>query len=116
MRETSDHGPVNTWDRQPFVEYANGSMVPPWSTVKGNFFINNYNAILSIDHDDGSNHYLDTQNVLMYSGQKNYIGWEKHAVQNLYIRPDLADSREEASSVEACQANSCASVTVCAMI
>jgi hypothetical protein len=68
------------------------------------------NAILSIDHDDGSNHYLDTMNVLMYSGQKNYIGWEKHAVQNLYIRPDLADSREETSSVEACEDNSCESI------
>jgi hypothetical protein len=102
VRETSDHGPVNTWDRQPFVEYSNGSMIPPWSTVKGNFFINNYNAILGVDHDDGSNHYTDAENVLMYSGQKNYIGWEKHAVGNLYIRPDLADSREVASSAEAC--------------
>lgn len=81
-------------------------MIPPWSIFRRNYFINNYNAILSIDHDDGSNHYLDTLNVLMYSGQKNYIGWEKHAVQNLYIRPDLADSREEASSTEACEANS----------
>eukprot|EP01052_Picozoa_sp_SAG31_P031073 SAG31_NODE_3254_length_4489_cov_1.441002_4_plen_166_part_00 len=37
---------------------------------------------------DGSNHYLDTDNVLWYGGAKNYLGHNKHSLRNLYLYVD----------------------------
>ena len=30
-----------------------------------------------LDHDDGSDYYLDTRNVCVFAGMKNYIGQNK---------------------------------------
>ena len=37
---------------------------------------------------DGSNHYLDSDNVLWYGGAKNYLGHNKHSLRNLYLYVD----------------------------
>jgi hypothetical protein len=37
---------------------------------------------------DGSNHYLDTDNVLWYGGAKNYLGHNKESLRNLYLYVD----------------------------
>ena len=37
-----------------------------------NFVVNNYNAVWSLCHDDGSNAYTDIFNFLPWSGSKNY--------------------------------------------
>jgi hypothetical protein len=41
-------------------------------TETRNFVVNNYNAVWSLCHDDGSNAYTDTFNFLPWSGSKNY--------------------------------------------
>ena len=44
-RESGDHGPLNSWDRQPFlttVRDGTPSMIMAWRTIHHNFFIDNY--------------------------------------------------------------------------
>jgi len=78
-RESGDHGPFNSWDRQVFVtKVKTGSPSPDkeWDYIHLNFMIANYNSILAIDNDDGSSYYQTHGNVFMYStrGMKNNFG------------------------------------------
>jgi hypothetical protein len=91
VRETIDHGPFNSWDRQPYLtEVKDGtpSLTPAQSNITRNFFICNYHAIYPIDHDDGSCCYHDTYNYLVYGGYKNNLGYNKVVKHNAYIYPD----------------------------
>merc|ERR1712154_504187 len=60
-RESGDHGPFNSWDRQVFVTKVNENGTP--SVIKEydyhiqNFMIANYNSVNAIDNDDGSAYY-----------------------------------------------------------
>jgi hypothetical protein len=46
VRETSDHGVLNSWDRMPFVTNVSGgvSIWPARSTCQANFFVSNYES------------------------------------------------------------------------
>ncbi len=55
VRETHDHGAVNSWDREPYQWDAAGSVVPLPILERRNFIINNYNGVWGLCHDDGSN-------------------------------------------------------------
>jgi hypothetical protein len=46
-----------------------------------------------LDHDDGSDFYLDTRNVCVFAGMKNYIGQNKIWDSNLIAYPDGALSQ-----------------------
>jgi hypothetical protein len=46
-----------------------------------------------LDHDDGSEYYLDTRNVCVFAGMKNYIGQNKIWDSNLIIFPEGAASQ-----------------------
>ena len=91
VRETRDHGPFNSWDRQPYLtKLRNGtaSLVPALSNITRNFIITNYNSLHPLDHDDGSCYYYDTYNYLVYGGYKNYLGHSKIVKYNYYVYPD----------------------------
>ncbi|KAK8801174.1 hypothetical protein WA158_001944 [Blastocystis sp. Blastoise] len=91
VRETSDHGVINTWDRLPYTSlYKDNtpSMYPKMNTIHHNYLISNYHSLWPIDHDDGSCYWNDTYNVLAYGGWKNFLGHSKSASYNLYIYPD----------------------------
>ena len=100
VRETTDHGPFNSWDRTPYVteravdEGGPGAAAAPTrvgpalSNITRNMVMCNYQCTWPIDHDDGSNAYNDTYNVLMYGGAKNFLGHDKTSMNNLYILPD----------------------------
>ena len=93
VRETGDHGPFNSWDRQPYLTDVGSldgfpSLTPAESNITNNFFINNYHSTWPIDHDDGSCYYTDTYNFLVYGGYKNYLGHSKTVMNNIYIYPD----------------------------
>lgn len=94
VRETADHGCFNSWDRQPYAyDASNASIVLPQpSYLRSNFFINNYHSTWPIDHDDGSNAYVASGNLLLWGGFKNYLGFNKAAVGNLYVYPDASVS------------------------
>ena len=91
VRETNDHGPFNSWDRQPYLTtVADGhtpSLTPAQNNITRNFMINNYNSIWPIDHDDGSCYYYDTYNYLVYGGFKTYLGHSVVVKYNIYIYP-----------------------------
>jgi hypothetical protein len=95
VRETSDKGPINTWDRQcylqPNVPDPTAPAVPRQTRSRKNFFFDNYASIMALDHDDGSNNFNGSFNLLMYSGSKNYLGWNKHVHNSLFVRPDESD-------------------------
>ncbi len=80
-RESGDHGPFNSWDRQVFItDVLNGQGTPgtqkDWDYISGNFMIANYNSQEAIDNDDGSNYYKTSGNFFAYSsnGMKNDFG------------------------------------------
>merc|ERR1712232_1293424 len=106
VRETGDHGPFNSWDRQPYLT-RNGvddgfpakeklglhgvSIVKAQCHIENNFIINGYNGVWTIDHDDGSQYYNDTSNFLVWGGCKNYRGHSKSCDHNLIIFPGISD-------------------------
>ena len=93
VRETSDHGLVNTWDRQPYVttmrDGKTPSAIPADSLISRNLLINGYRAVWPVDHDDGSGYYTQSDNVLVYGGFKSFLGANKTAAGNLYFLPDF---------------------------
>jgi hypothetical protein len=92
VRETSDHGPINTWDRQPYLTDALQSGSPSlWqheSYIHHNTLFNNYRSVWPIDHDDGSCFYEDSYNFLVYGGKKNYLGHSKTDHHEIYVYSD----------------------------
>ncbi|CAF1130719.1 unnamed protein product [Rotaria magnacalcarata] len=97
VRETSDHGPTNTWDRQPFLSGAVQSSLPSvWqreSFIHQNTLFNNYNSFYPIDHDDGSCFYEDRYNFQVYGGKKNYLGHSKLDHHEIYVYHDTKSSQ-----------------------
>ena len=112
VRETGDHGPFNSWDRQPYFtmngvddgfdptttkgyppRIAKGaSYLGARSHIARNFLINGYNGVWTIDHDDGSQFYNDTQNLMVFGGCKNFLGHSKSCDHNTILYPGI-DSR-----------------------
>eukprot|EP01111_Echinosteliopsis_oligospora_P012301 TRINITY_DN4197_c0_g1_i1.p1 TRINITY_DN4197_c0_g1~~TRINITY_DN4197_c0_g1_i1.p1 ORF type:complete len:808 (-),score=212.17 TRINITY_DN4197_c0_g1_i1:52-2475(-) len=76
VRETYDHGPFNSWDRQPFLTtVADGtpSLNPAYSHIHHNMFICNYYSQACIDNDDGSTFYMNYNNFEVYGCHKDYF-------------------------------------------
>ncbi len=92
VRETSDHGPINTWDRQPFLSDAVQRGVPTlwqhFNYIHHNVLFNNYRSLWPIDHDDGSSFYEDSYNFQVYGGKKTYEGHSKIDHHEIYVYPD----------------------------
>jgi hypothetical protein len=56
-RESSDHGPINAWDRQVYltdVRTGKPDVMKQWDDISHNFIIANYNSQEAIDTDSGS--------------------------------------------------------------
>ena len=96
VRETHDHGPINSWDRQPYLtEVLDGktmSLTQAESIITQNLIVGNYHSFWPIDHDDGSCYYTDTHNVIAYGGAKNYLGHSKVTSNNIFIYPGGLDA------------------------
>jgi hypothetical protein len=100
-----------------------GERRPALSHIHANFFVNTHFGIHSLDHDDGSNNFLDTSNVVAFagmsqcsfscsmfrarlmnlcrtnaqthnhSGMKNFLGFAKQTNGNLFVRPDTVGEK-----------------------
>ena len=96
VRETQDHGAINSWEREPYVREFFPSGAPvlygALSRCTSNFLISNGYGIHPLDHDDGSNAWLDERNVLAWAGVKNWEGFNKTASSNLIVRPDYCST------------------------
>ena len=92
VRETKDHGPINSWDRQPYltdaVQPGSPSLWQHVSYIDHNVIYDNYGCIWPIDHDDGSCFYEDSYNFLIYGGKKNLYGHSKTDHHEIYVFPD----------------------------
>jgi hypothetical protein len=103
VRETSDHGNINSWDRQPFLTDAVQPGLPSlWqheSYIHHNTLFNNYRSVWPLDHDDGSCFYEDSYNFLVYGGKKNYLGHSKTDHHEIYV---YADANSGAFGSNAC--------------
>jgi hypothetical protein len=89
-RESGDHGPFNSWDRQPFLTTVNTgepSLLMAPRLIHHNFLIDNYSPQEAIDNDDGSAYYFSYSNFLVYGarGMKNdYGGHDNNHYGNVY--------------------------------
>jgi len=89
-RESGDHGPFNSWDRQPFlttVRDGTPSMTMQWREIHHNFFIDNYSPQENVDNDDGSAYYKTHDNFLVYGGngmKNDFGGHDNHVTDNIY--------------------------------
>ena len=90
-RESGDHGPFNSWDRQVYVtKVADGvtaSAVKAYDEISRNFFISNYNGQEAVDNDDGSCYYKTHDNFVSYSGngmKNDFGGHDNHHYNNIY--------------------------------
>lgn len=95
VRETNDHGAINSWDRQPYAwrSWNTTNVDPLPMLITRNFIINNYHGVWGLCHDDGSNGYVDTYNFLPWSGSKNYLGFYKQTYNNYFLYSDFAPAR-----------------------
>jgi hypothetical protein len=92
VRETSDHGTFNSWDRQPFLYYNavtnQSTYVPQMNEIANNFWMNNYNPQEATDNDDGSCYYNTHHNFFPFSvaGLKSdFGGHNNHHHHNVYL-------------------------------
>ena len=75
-RESGDHGPFNSWDRQPFlttVRTGEPSMQMQWREIRNNFFIDQYSMQENVDNDDGSGWYYTHDNFFVYVPSPTHI-------------------------------------------
>lgn len=88
VRETSDHGSVNSWDRLGYTWRSwNASAVDPLPmTVSGNMILTNYHQVWPLDRDDGSNGYDDAGNFLIWAGSKNCELRDRHGWWHCHCR------------------------------
>jgi hypothetical protein len=89
-RESGDHGPFNSWDRQVYVTSVNTntpSAIKAYDHIYHNFVIANYHSNFAIDNDDGSCYYDTHDNFFVYgdNGMKNdFGGHDNHHYNNIY--------------------------------
>lgn len=67
-RESSDHGPINSWHRQPlFLRDADGQLTAARAsdTITRNYIVGNHHSSQPVDNDDGSADFVTAGNVLI---------------------------------------------------
>eukprot|EP01112_Ceratiomyxa_fruticulosa_P011058 TRINITY_DN2973_c0_g1_i5.p1 TRINITY_DN2973_c0_g1~~TRINITY_DN2973_c0_g1_i5.p1 ORF type:complete len:905 (+),score=191.36 TRINITY_DN2973_c0_g1_i5:344-3058(+) len=86
-RESSDHGPFNSWDRLPFLTDVPGNitLTPLYNDIHHNFFICNYGSSMCVDNDDGSSYYKIHDNFEVYGGHKSDFGGHNKFTYNSVV-------------------------------
>lgn len=90
-RESGDHGPINSWDRQAFLttlrDGTTKSFDPIPRQIKHNFIFANYGASQGVDNDDGSS-WFHIHNNFFYQAdgfKMDYGGHDSVFEDNLVI-------------------------------
>lgn len=90
VRETADHGPFNSWGRQPYITTVRDgtkSITPAVSEIRSNFIIGSYNTQEAIDNDDASEYFNTSLNFFTYGGgglKSDFGGHDNHHSNNIY--------------------------------
>jgi hypothetical protein len=96
-RETGDHGPINSWDRQPFItDVATGkpSYDAAMSNITGNYIWANYGSSQGFDTDDGSSWYNISDNFMWQAdGYKMDFGGHDTVITNNLFWKDGGDGQ-----------------------
>eukprot|EP01116_Phalansterium_solitarium_P022687 TRINITY_DN7582_c0_g1_i1.p1 TRINITY_DN7582_c0_g1~~TRINITY_DN7582_c0_g1_i1.p1 ORF type:complete len:924 (-),score=219.53 TRINITY_DN7582_c0_g1_i1:171-2942(-) len=98
-RESSDHGPFNSWDRQPYVTLVRDgitpTVIPAFNEIHHNFMVANYEANGgTLDNDDGSSFYEDHHNFFIYGGHKSdFDGHSKRSYWNYHLYSQVYGDR-----------------------
>jgi len=79
VRESSDHGPWNSWSRVPYItniRTGEPSIIPATRRIHNNFILATYSSQQAIDTDDGSAYYEVYDNFFAYgeNGLKSDFG------------------------------------------
>lgn len=86
-RESADHGPINSWDRNPYVTIVPDGKTPTAKmlprNISGNFLVANYGGSNgAIDNDDGSLWFENNRNFHVYGHQKFKVRRSRPSEQN----------------------------------
>jgi Right handed beta helix region len=90
-RESGDHGPINSWDRQPFLTDLLDGITPSFNPIRRSISFNlifaNYGANQGVDNDDGSSWYHIYRNVMYSSNgfKMDYGGHDSIFEENLVL-------------------------------
>jgi hypothetical protein len=90
-RESGDHGPINSWDRQPFLTKLLDGITPSFDPLRRrighNVIFANYGASQAVDNDDGSSWYHIFRNVMYWSNgfKMDYGGHDSIFENNIVI-------------------------------
>ena len=90
-RESGDHGPINTWDRQTFItdlgKDGAATANPQMTEIRSNFIFANYGAAQGVDNDDGSSYYSIHDNVFFDADgfKMDYGGHGSEFYSNLVV-------------------------------
>ena len=90
-RESGDHGPINSWDRQLFLtkllDGITPSFVPLRRRIGYNLIFASYGASQAVDNDDGSSWYHIFHNVMCWSNgfKMDYGGHDSIFEDNIVI-------------------------------
>jgi hypothetical protein len=91
-RESGDHGPINSWDRVPYITTVGlhkgvASVTPAYRRIHRNYLLATYNSQEAVDNDDGSAYYETTHNFIVYGGnglKSDFGGHHNHHERNIY--------------------------------
>jgi hypothetical protein len=72
------------------VAGSNASLLPATTRIASNLILSQYASFFGIDHDDGSNAYVDEGNVIAWSGAKSYLGFNKQTLDSLFIHAEAS--------------------------
>ena len=90
-RESGDHGPINTWDRMPFLTDiatpGTPSFTPAPTRIEQNFIFANYGGAQGVDNDDGSSFFHISGNVFYAADgfKMDYGGHDSLFTNNLVV-------------------------------
>lgn len=91
-RESSDHGPINSWDRQPFqttIRTGEPSFQMEFRDVTRNLLIANYGGTKEVDNDDGSLFWRNYGNFMAYGWAQKFKCGGIYSYGNLKAFIDL---------------------------
>lgn len=91
-RESSDHGPINSWDRQPFLTTVRDGMPSTqmaWRDVTRNLVVANYGGVKEVDTDDGSLFWRVHGNVMWFGWGMKFKCGAIESFDNLKLYIDL---------------------------
>jgi len=92
-RESGDHGPINSWDRQAFLtklkDGKTASFDPLPRIIRSNFIIANYGGSQGIDNDDGSSWFHIHHNLFYHAHgfKMDYGGHDSIYEYNMAMSP-----------------------------